>query len=105
MMAAPFRKRILREAEWYRTPLGTAYCGDSLELLPAIPDGCVQAIITSPPFALRRKKRYGNPPEHQSVEWFLQFAKEFKRVLKADGRLVMAIAGARVKGTPPRSIS
>lgn len=103
-MAVRFRRKVLRDAEWYRTPHGTAYCGDSLELLPAIPDESVQAIITSPPFALRRKKRYGNPPEHEYVEWFLEFAKEFKRVLKRDGSLVIEIGGAWLKRSPTRSI-
>lgn len=103
-MAVRFRKKVLQEAEWYRTPLGTAYCGDSLHLLPAVPEASVQAIITSPPFALRRKKAYGNPPEHEYVEWFLGFAKEFKRVLKDDGSLVIEIGGAWLKGSPTRSI-
>jgi site-specific DNA-methyltransferase (cytosine-N4-specific) len=103
-MAIRFRKRVLRDAEWYRTPLGTAYCGNALDLLPAIPDGTVQAIVTSPPFALRRKKAYGNPPEHEYVEWFLAFAEEFKRVLKEDGSLVIEIGGAWLKGSPTRSI-
>lgn len=103
-MAARFRKKVLRDAEWYRTPLGTAYCGNSLDLLPAVPDESIQAIITSPPFALRRKKAYGNPPEHEYVEWFLTFAEEFKRVLKTDGSLVIEIGGAWLKGSPTRSI-
>lgn len=103
-MAARFRKKVLRDAEWYRTRHGTAYCGNSLELLPAVPDASVQAIITSPPFALRRKKRYGNPPEHEYVEWFLGFAKEFRRILKDDGSLVIEIGGAWLKGSPTRSI-
>ena len=103
-MAGRFRKQALRKSEYYRTPFGTAYLGDSLKLLPAIPDASVQAIITSPPFALRRKKRYGNPPESEYVEWFLRFADEFKRVLKDDGSLVIEIGGAWLKGSPTRSI-
>lgn len=103
-MAIRFRKKVLWDAEWYRTPHGTAYVGDAMELLAAVPGGSVQAIITSPPFALRRKKRYGNPPEHEYVEWFLGFAKEFKRVLKEDGSLVIEIGGAWLKGSPTRSI-
>ena len=71
---------------------------------PRCPTGACQAIITSPPFALRRKKRYGNPPEHEYVAWFLEFAKEFKRVLRDDGSLVIEIGGAWLKGSPTRSI-
>lgn len=88
----------------YRTRLGAAYHGDSAELLTALPDASVQAIITSPPFALKRKKRYGNPAEDEYVEWFLGFVPEFKRVLAKDGSLVIDIGGAWMPGSPTRSI-
>ena len=88
----------------YSTTEGMAFLGDSLELMRLMPDKSVNAIITSPPFALRRKKRYGNPPEHEYVEWFLAFAAEFKRLLVDDGSLVVEIGGAWLKGTPTRSI-
>src|SRR5438132_1096062 len=44
----------------YRTDLGAAYAADSLELMKALPDGSVNAVITSPPYALHFKKEYGN---------------------------------------------
>ena len=44
----------------YLTNWGTAYCGDSLELLAALPDSSVNLVLTSPPFALQREKEYGN---------------------------------------------
>ena len=100
----PLRLDLPSAAEWYRTELGSAWCGDSLELLKGVPDESVQAIITSPPFALRRKKRYGNPPEDRYVEWFLGFAKEFRRVLREDGSLVIEIGGSWLRGSPTRSI-
>src|SRR5438067_2174047 len=89
---------------YYRTRLGTAWLGDARELLSDIRDESVQAIITSPPFALRTKKRYGNPPEDGYIEWFLPFASEFRRVLKPDGSLVIEIGGAWLPGSPIRSI-
>jgi site-specific DNA-methyltransferase (cytosine-N4-specific) len=98
------RSEVFTRAEWYRTRLGAAYCGDALDLTSALPAGSVNAIITSPPFALRRKKRYGNLPEHEYVDWFLKFANEFQRVLKDDGSLVIEIGGAWMKGSPTRSI-
>jgi DNA modification methylase len=88
----------------YRTYYGSAYWGDALDLLAHLEDESVQAIITSPPFALNRKKRYGNPPHHEYVEWFLPFAKEFKRVLRDDGSLVIEIGGGWIPGSPTRSI-
>ncbi len=44
----------------YTTRFGSAYVGDSLELLAAVPDESVDLVMTSPPFALQRKKEYGN---------------------------------------------
>lgn len=76
-----------RARQFYSTQLGTAWHGDSKEVLAQIPSSSVQAIITSPPFALRRVKSYGNPPEHEYVEWFASFAREFHRVLRDDGSL------------------
>ena len=88
----------------YETELGTAYQGNSLDLLPGINDNSVQAIITSPPFALKRKKAYGNPAEHEYIEWFFQFVDEFQRVLTDDGSLVIEVGGAWLPGSPTRSV-
>jgi site-specific DNA-methyltransferase (cytosine-N4-specific) len=44
----------------YRTELGAAYAADSLAFLKALPEQSVNAIITSPPYALHFKKEYGN---------------------------------------------
>jgi site-specific DNA-methyltransferase (cytosine-N4-specific) len=97
-------QRAFRARRRYATRLGAAYRGDSLELLTALPDESVQAIITSPPFALKHKKRYGNPAEDKYVEWFLGFISEFRRVLKQDGSLVIDIGGAWMPGSPTRSV-
>lgn len=88
----------------YRTDLGHAYCLDSLEGMRLLPDKSVNAIITSPPFALLRQKAYGNMAEGQYVEWFMEFAKEFHRILRDDGSLVIEIGGAWMPGKPVRSI-
>lgn len=97
-------RREFRTRQRYRTRLGAAYHGDSAELLTALPDGSIQAIITSPPFALKRKKQYGNPSADEYLDWFLSFVSEFRRVLKDDGSLVIDIGGAWMPGSPTRSI-
>ncbi len=89
---------------YYGTRRGTAWLGDAHELLPRLRSKSVQAIITSPPFALQRKKRYGNRPENEYVSWFLTFVDEFKRVLRDDGSLVIELGGAWLPGAPVRSI-
>jgi DNA modification methylase len=89
---------------YYQTEYGTTYLGDSLDLLAHIPNSMVNLIITSPPFALTRKKEYGNKDADEYVEWFLQFAREFKRILKNDGSLVVDLGGAYLPGSPIRAI-
>lgn len=89
---------------FFSTNLGAAYLGDSHELLKAIPDESINLIVTSPPFALQRKKEYGNVPPEEYVDWFLSFADDFYRVLKEDGSFVIDIGGSWLKGKPLRSL-
>lgn len=83
---------------------GAAHVADSLEVMRALPPGCVNLVLTSPPFALTRQKEYGNKEAAQYVKWFLNFAHEFKRILADDGSLVVDLGGAYVPGLPVRSI-
>ncbi|MCG8318639.1 MAG: site-specific DNA-methyltransferase [Cytophagales bacterium] len=94
----------MKKKEFYSTNLGTAYLGDSLELMREIPDSSIDLILTSPPFALTRQKEYGNKQEQEYVEWFLQFSKEFYRILSVNGSLVIDLGGAYIPGYPVRSI-
>lgn len=90
----------------YTTPHGRAYQGDSRDLLKSseVKPGSVDLIVTSPPFALTRKKAYGNEQEDAYIEWFLTFVKPFKRVLADTGSLVIDIGGAYLPGRAQRSV-
>src|SRR5690349_6094028 len=76
-------------APYFSTPLGDAYHADSLEVLGALPAGSVNAVVTSPPYALHFKKEYGNADKHDYVHWFLPFAEQIHRVLTDDGSFVL----------------
>ena len=89
---------------YYQTALGAAYLGDSKELMKQIPDESIDLICTSPPFALVRKKEYGNVDATEYIEWFEPFAKEFYRILKPKGSIAIDIGGSWVKGYPVRSL-
>lgn len=89
---------------YYTTALGAAYLGDSFDYLRQMPNSSVDLMMTSPPFALERKKAYGNVSSSEYVSWFLTFAREFYRVLKDTGSLVIDIGGSWVKGQPTRSL-
>jgi DNA modification methylase len=88
----------------YVTDLGAAFVGDSLELLKRLPDNSVSLVMTSPPFALLRKKEYGNKEQHEYVEWLSQFARLVFAKLKDDGSFVLDLGGAYEKGQPSRSL-
>jgi len=80
---------LLQAKPLYVTNLGAAYVGDSRDLLRLLPDHSVNAIVTSPPYALHFKKSYGNPDQAEYVDWFLGFAPEFRRILRPKGSLVI----------------
>jgi len=88
----------------YSTELGSAHCGDSLHLLAQLPDNSIHLAITSPPFALQRKKEYGNKDQHEYIDWLMQFAALVHSKLKPDGSFVLDLGGAYQKGTPTRSL-
>ena len=96
--------QVDRFTSLYTQKYGKAYLGDSLEIIKAIPDDSINLILTSPPFALTRKKEYGNESAEKYIEWFLPFAYEFKRVLAQTGSFVLDLGGAYLPGNPIRSI-
>lgn len=103
------KQKITRQLEvdsqpYYTQTCGAAYLGDSLDLIKGLRDCSVNLILTSPPFALTRKKEYGNESAETYVNWFLPFAQEFKRVLTEDGSFVIDLGGAYLPGNPVRSI-
>jgi site-specific DNA-methyltransferase (cytosine-N4-specific) len=69
-----------------------------------LPAASVDAVITSPPYALHFKKEYGNVDKEDYVQWFLPFAAEIKRVLTDEGSFVLNIGGSYNPGTPTRSL-
>lgn len=88
----------------YTTRWGRAYQADCLTILRKLPADSVALVLTSPPFALRRKKAYGNVPADQYVNWFWPFAEEIHRVLRKDGSFVLDIGGAWNPGLGTRSL-
>jgi site-specific DNA-methyltransferase (cytosine-N4-specific) len=88
----------------YTTRLGAAYHGDSLELLPQLPNSSLNLVITSPPFALQREKEYGNRNQDDYIEWLEQFARLIYQKLRDDGSFVLDLGGSYRRGVPVRSL-
>jgi site-specific DNA-methyltransferase (cytosine-N4-specific) len=86
------------------TRWGRAYHADGLDILRRLPSDSVALVLTSPPFALRRQKAYGNVVADAYVEWFWPFAQEIYRVLRPDGSFVFELGGAWNYGTGTRSL-
>jgi site-specific DNA-methyltransferase (cytosine-N4-specific) len=89
---------------YFKTEAGAAYSGNAIEFLKLIPDESINLILTSPPFALTRKKEYGNKEAHEYVKWFMSFSPDLKRILKSDGSFVIDLGGAYLPGMPVRTI-
>lgn len=65
--------------------------GDSREILKEIDDNLVDLIVTSPPYADRRKNTYGGINTEEYVEWFLPVSEQLLRVLKPTGTFILNI--------------
>ena len=65
--------------------------GDSREILKNYSDNTIDLIVTSPPYADRRKHTYGGvSPEHY-VDWFLPISEQLLRVLNPTGTFILNI--------------
>jgi len=78
--------------------LNKVYLGDCAEILKNFPDGKINLIVTSPPYADNRKSTYGGVPIKKYVEWFLPISLELKRVLSPTGSFVLNIKERAVNG-------
>jgi len=65
--------------------------GDCQDVLRDFPDNSINLIVTSPPYADRRKHTYGGVSPEKYVEWFLPRSEQFLRVLKPNGTFILNI--------------
>lgn len=100
----PIDLEPFENAPVYSTDMGASFCGDSLELLSKLPNNSINLVLTSPPFALQRKKEYGNKDQTEYIEWLSNFAAIVYQKLKDDGSFVLDLGGAYEKGKPVRSL-
>ena len=77
---------------------------NALNWLDSVKDNTVDLFITSPPFALLRKKEYGNECQESYVKWLAQFATKIYAKLKDSGSFVLDLGGAYQQGLPVRSL-
>ena len=73
-------------------------CKTCLSNKDVFPNNSVDLIITSPPYANKRKKSYGGIRPDDYVEWFLPIAKQLKRILKRKGSFILNIKEHPING-------
>lgn len=100
--------RKSKRKAYYKTNRGTYFLGDSYrELQNGMATdlkGKVNLIITSPPFPLNTKKKYGNLQGDAYKEWFVSLAKIFESLLTKDGSIVIEIGNSWEPGRPVQSL-
>jgi DNA modification methylase len=102
------RPESLMSKTSHLTPFGRLYIGDCEELLSGPVgrkiEGRVNLILTSPPYPLNRKKRYGNLSGDSYKEWLVGLAPLFSKLLHPRGSIVMELGNAWVAGRPVQSL-
>ncbi len=92
----------------YKSDNGRLIVGDSVQLLGNdLRDelrGSVNLIITSPPFPLNNKKKYGNEKGEEYLKWFNDLAPIFSDLLTNDGSLVIEIGNSWEPERPVQSL-
>lgn len=92
----------------YKSKKGKLYQGDSLELLSGALGrrlkGIVDLIITSPPFPLNKKKKYGNETGGEYLKWFNSLVPIFADLLSEEGSLVIEIGNSWEPRRPVQSL-
>ncbi len=88
----------------YFTNKGEAWIADSFNLLKSVPNDSIDLVFTSPPYALKTEKEYGNENESSYIEWIKPITNEIFRVLKDTGSFVLNIGNVWESGTPTRSL-
>ena len=91
----------------FQTDLGLMYRGDSEQVLRQQPlteyVGRIQLLLTSPPFPLNKKKKYGNLTGEAYLKWLTGLAPLFREYLKPDGSIVLELGNAWNPGSPTMS--
>jgi site-specific DNA-methyltransferase (cytosine-N4-specific) len=101
------RRRNLRPA--HKTKRGAYYVGNAEDLLANGAfqkkySGKIDLILTSPPFPLNNKKRYGNLRGNEYLKWITDLAPNFEKLLSPKGSLVIEIGNCWQAGRPVQSL-
>jgi len=92
----------------YKSKKGKLFVGDSIRFLGGdmrkTLKGKVNLIITSPPFPLNNKKKYGNEKGEEYLKWFKGLAPILSDLLTNDGSLIIEIGNSWEPERPVQSL-
>ena len=89
----------------YETTFGKYYWGKCEEVISRLDiNGKVQLLLTSPPYPLNKKKRYGNMVGTEYLNWLYSLAPIFSKVLTPTGSIVIEFGNSWEKNRPIQSI-
>lgn len=66
--------------------------GDCIDVMRTLAPESIDAVITSPPYAMQRKATYGGVSEADYPEWTVAWMREARRTLKPDGSAIINIS-------------
>jgi DNA modification methylase len=76
---------------YFSDDLVSLYLGDCIQVMQSLPSESVDAVVTSPPYAMQRKATYGGIPEAEYPAWTVAWMSEVRRLLKPDGSAIINI--------------
>jgi site-specific DNA-methyltransferase (adenine-specific)/site-specific DNA-methyltransferase (cytosine-N4-specific) len=71
--------------------IDTVICGDCCNIIPQLENKSIRACITSPPYALQRKKLYEGIAPEDYPQWTVEWMKPLKDKLTDDGSILIVI--------------
>jgi site-specific DNA-methyltransferase (cytosine-N4-specific) len=87
----------------YETEFGVALWAEAEAAAAVIGDSTVNLILTSPEYPLLKPKQYGNRTGQAYLDWLIDLAGEWKRMLVDDGSLVVNLGPVWERGQPTQS--
>lgn len=92
---------------YYKTSYGEYYLNRMEDIISSkigkLLSNNVQLILTSPPFPLNKKKRYGNLQGDEYKEWFNRLGNLWSPLLKEDGSIVIEMGNSWIPQRPIQS--
>ena len=86
------------------TDHGVALYGRCEDAIGVVENGSVQLLLSSPPYPLLRKKRYGNQDAADYVDWLVEVARAWPEKLTPDGSIVLNLGDVWEQGRPTISL-